>query len=191
MKSRNYEFLDLLLAAINRSESVLLEIKHKKEKTIYLSEVLEDISRAKRVAPEKDRETIENFENELEKLHEKKATNRNYQKLERLYLHFAAEIYMAKATIDYSTEEYNTFLKLLEVEEIRNYVFAVWEGKEGTVGQTHFEVMMELDLLEKKNDKVTLTKRGGYFVKALNTLRSLTKYSRAGTIEDPQGSKRE
>jgi len=175
MKSKDYEILDPLVDALERLEFVLSEVKDKKNKTIYLLEVLTEISEAKKIATEQDKKLIENFENELKKLHEKKATKRNYKKLKHLFLHFAAEIYMAKVTVGYSAEEYNKFLNLLEIKGAKNYLFSVSEGKEGIIDETHLKTMRELGLLEKKDDKITLTKKGEFLVKALKTLQLLTK----------------
>ena len=175
MSLKDYEILNYLSAALEKARLELDRVKGKTEETINLSTVIVNIEEAKNIARSTDKLLIENFESEIRKISGKRAIKENYGKLERILLHLDAQINMSKAAYDYTDEEYNKFLKLLEIEEIKNYLLSFRTH----ISDQSFKLISGLNLIAKKDgDKVVLTQRGSYLSKALKSLELLRRERR-------------
>ena len=175
MNSKDYEVLEFLLRAIEKLELTLVKIARKEERVICLFDVLSEIRNAKEIATKSDKALIQEFENEIMKLTERKATTKNYSKLIELYLHFGMQVNMSRATLDYSDEEYNRFLKLLEIEDVRSFLFNLSDEKKAAIDIKNLHVILEMGIVEKKNDKIVLTERGKHLMTALKLLQLISE----------------
>jgi hypothetical protein len=176
MNLRDYKVLNYLSIALENARLELDRIKGETEETINLSKVMVNIEEAKNIARSyedtarfADELLVEKFEREIRKISGKRATKENCEKLERILLHLDAQVNMSKAVYGYTDEEYNKFLKLLEIEEVKKYLLSL---RTRTSNQS-FELILGLDLAKKDGDKLVLTERGSCLQKALKSLKLL------------------
>lgn len=167
MSSKDYDMVNYLVRALESIELERKSVEGRVAQKINLSSTSELIQKAKELAKPSDLILIKEFEEQVKKLTSSQATKENLKALEQLSHQFGAEVYMSKALLGFTKEQYNTFLGLIEKDDLKKYLLGLSEGIEFYLSEKDIASLLELEFVKKENSKVTLTERGFSLTRAL------------------------
>ena len=170
MSYKKDELLGHLITALEQIESVIEQAYLSQAVPSDISPALEDIERAKKAASSRDRALIEEFESHIKRFIHVRVTPRNVREVREMLRQFGSEVRLAMVVTDYSDDEYNVFLKLLEKPGIRDYVANLRQGEYKTISGADRKNLLDLGIVEERDDKIQLTERGVCLARALDLL---------------------
>jgi len=169
MSYKKDELLNQLTAALEQIESNLNRVYDLKTETLDLSPALANTEKAKKVASPRDKALVEEFECEIKKFIGVRMTTQNIMKVKEILQRFGSEVSMAKVVQDYSDDEYNAFLKLLEKPETKDCIISLQEERPKPTSREVLKLMLSLKIIDDKNGKIQLTEKGKYLAKVLKS----------------------
>jgi len=171
MSLKDYEILSLLEDALKLVES---ELRSKKGKLIDLSKALKLVREAEENSVSAaEKALIKEFKINMEKLDQKIGDEKAIRQLAKIYLHFKAEVLMAKVSYGYSDEDYNLFLTIFERHPIIDYIMQLHKRKEGELDSNSTNILKKLHLISIEDKKTRLAEKGLLLVDALELLELL------------------
>ena len=170
MSYKKDELLNYLNAALEQIESSVKRVYGFRIETLDLSPALVSIEKARNIASPRDKALVEEFESEIKKFVGVRMTAENIAEVKEILRHFGSEVSMAKVVQDYSEDEYNSFLKLLEDPKTKDCIISLQEEKAKPISREELKIILDLKIVEDRNGKIHLTERGKCLAKVLRCL---------------------
>lgn len=164
MNSKDNEMLDYLVKTLERLrlEYTARPLKEK----IDLEEALVFLEKAKALGKPSDVSLLEELENGMKRLNRATTSEENLKALEQIYRQYGVEVFMSKATLGFTKEQYNTFLILIEDPEVIGFFRGFLKDTKVSLISDKMDSLMELGLIKRVDSKTTLTESGLYVARA-------------------------
>lgn len=171
MNLSDKEMLRLLAEAIVAIKQEYTRKEGKIREEILLTEALELIGKSKVLAKASDKRLIEDFQDQVERLSNKPVTPENIINLKHLYTEFGAEIYMSLASIGFTNEQYNSFLLLLDIPEVGEFLWGLPDRIDKRLDGKYVNSLFKLGFIKLMDKRIVLTTRGLSLSEALRLIR--------------------